>query len=748
MNLSLKNKIIALASMAALFPVIVLLVITGIQNWRINAIVTNEIDDFSRQYIVQIVNDTTGLCKTANDLVQSQVNNSMKVASQVLSDAGRISLSNEKIFWDAKNQETGDTKRIELPKMTVGKLWLGDNRTFSVKTPVVDNVKELTGATCTIFQRINEKGDMLRVATNVETLSGERAIGTFISAVDVQGKQNPVINSVLSDDKNKYMGRAFVVNDWYITAYEPIKDNRGNVIGMLYVGIKQEAVETLRQSIYNIQVGETGYAWVLGAKGSHRGRYIVSKNGERDGENIWDLQNIDGIYPAREIIDRALSLGGDETGYLQYKWINPGDKEAKSKIVAFRYFSPWDWVIGAGMNEDEHYELRRKTRIELNSLFLWTLFGGLFFLGISITIAFVLGDRIARPIVEIISIIRKVASGELFSAKRAIDLIDRRHAQHKPVTEDQITAGPERKEKDETYLLFSAVKTMTENLFALVKQVQRSGIQVTTSTTQIAASARQLEATVSEQAASSNQVASTSKEISVTSGELVKTMGQVNKVAIETAEVADSGKKELLSMEGVIHQLTGAAGLISSKLSIIRDKANNIDKVLITINKVADQTNLLSLNAAIEAEKAGEYGMGFSVVAKEIRRLADQTAVSTLDIEHTIKDMHSAVSAGVMEMDRFTEEVNKGADNIGRISIQLEKIIEKAGDLQPRFEEVNQSMQLQSQGAQQISESMVQLNEAIRQVSDSLKEFNTAADQLNEAAKGLQKEVTSFKVSQ
>nr|WP_304949706.1 methyl-accepting chemotaxis protein [Verrucomicrobium spinosum] len=110
-----------------------------------------------------------------------------------------------------------------------------------------------------------------------------------------------------------------------------------------------------------------------------------------------------------------------------------------------------------------------------------------------------------------------------------------------------------------------------------------------------------------------------------------------------------------------------------------------------TITKVADQTNLLSLNAAIEAEKAGEYGRGFAVVATEIRRLADQTAVATSDIEQMVKEMQSAVSAGVMGMDRFSEEVRRGAEVVDQVGTQLTEIIEKVQTLTPSFETVNEA---------------------------------------------------------
>src|SRR5207302_7586594 len=122
--------------------------------------------------------------------------------------------------------------------------------------------------------------------------------------------------------------------------------------------------------------------------------------------------------------------------------------------------------------------------------------------------------------------------------------------------------------------------------------------------------------------------------------------------------------------------LADSTGSINSKLAVISERARNINVVVTTITKVADQTNLLSINAAIEAEKAGEYGLGFLVVAREIRRLADQTAVATLDIERMVKEMQSSVAAGVMEMDKFSDQVRQGVVEVGRIGDQLGQIIQ------------------------------------------------------------------------
>jgi methyl-accepting chemotaxis protein WspA len=210
--------------------------------------------------------------------------------------------------------------------------------------------------------------------------------------------------------------------------------------------------------------------------------------------------------------------------------------------------------------------------------------------------------------------------------------------------------------------------------------------------------------------------------------------------------LADTGRTGLTGMEKTMNHLTEATSSIASKLAVINDKAGNINSVITTITKVADQTNLLSLNAAIEAEKAGQYGLGFAVVAREIRRLADQTAVATLDIERSVKEMQSSVSAGVMEADKFAGEVNRGVQAVKEINHQLGSIIEHITELAPRFESVNDGMQAQSQGAQQISQAMIQLNDGALKTSDSLRQFKDATEQLREAARRLQTEVTQFKV--
>jgi methyl-accepting chemotaxis protein WspA len=243
--------------------------------------------------------------------------------------------------------------------------------------------------------------------------------------------------------------------------------------------------------------------------------------------------------------------------------------------------------------------------------------------------------------------------------------------------------------------------------------------------------------TANEIAATTAEIGATSKQISVTSKELVQTMKNVAEVAEKTTALANSGQTGLARMKGTVQQIVEGSASIHARLDALNEKAGKIGNVLITIIKVADQTNLLSLNAAIEAEKAGDYGRGFAVVASEIRRLADQTAAATGDIEQTVKEMQSAVTAGVMGMDKFSDEVRRGVEVVQQVSEELSQIIQQVQTLTPNFEAVSQGMQSQSLGAQQISESLSQLSEAAKQTVDSLRNSSRAVEQLNQAARML-----------
>ncbi|MCA9283897.1 MAG: methyl-accepting chemotaxis protein [Phycisphaerales bacterium] len=299
---------------------------------------------------------------------------------------------------------------------------------------------------------------------------------------------------------------------------------------------------------------------------------------------------------------------------------------------------------------------------------------------------------------------------------------------------------------DETGELMRSMRSMDNHLNDLVGEVKLVSIRLTSTASQIAVSSQRQEASSATFGATSNQIAAAAKEISTTGRELVGTVAEVDRMAGETAELAGTGRARLRGMEDVMRDLDHATTSIAEKLSAISERSRAITGVTTTIAKVADQTNLLSVNAAIEAEKAGEYGSGFLVVAREIRRLADQTALATADIERMVRQMQGAVSAGVMEMDRFADQVRRGVHEVAQAGAQLTEIIDRVNRSTESFAQVNQSMQAQDEGAQQISDSMAALVGNARQTMQSAKEASQAATDLESAIALLREAVARFRL--
>ncbi len=493
-------------------------------------------------------------------------------------------------------------------------------------------------------------------------------------------------------------------------------------------------LRALRERLMSIVVGKTGYVWILHGHGDKRGFYVLSKDGELDGMNLWNATSDDGRFFVRSIVEKASKLKTGDLDFELYDWRNPGEEAARVKISAFVNFEPWDWIVGAGTYTDDYFDAQARVEELMTRLFRVLGIGGALVLLLAAGLAWVLGRGLARPIERMAGVAESLAGGKIARARQALEVLRKEHD------------GDPGWWHDETHGLAETFARMVGALGDLVGNVQRSGIQVTTSSTAIAAGARQLEASVSEQAASISEVSATTNEISATNQELTATMEKVATMANTTTQLASECQRGLRQMEHNMHLLMDSTGGISGKLGTISEKTGGIAGIVTTITNIADQTNLLSLNAAIEAEKAGEYGIGFAVVAREVRRLADQTAVATLGIERMVRDSNAAVSAGVMEMDRFIDRVRQGIGEVARIGGSVETIIAHVQELAPRFTQAFEGMQSQTAGAEQISQALTQLNEAANSSRGALAEFNGATRQLADAVDGLRQGVASFEI--
>jgi methyl-accepting chemotaxis protein len=299
---------------------------------------------------------------------------------------------------------------------------------------------------------------------------------------------------------------------------------------------------------------------------------------------------------------------------------------------------------------------------------------------------------------------------------------------------------------DEGAQLLRAMNKMHDDLGSIVRSVRDASSRLSATSAQLAATTREQGATASSFGGSTAQIASAIREIAATGAELLRSVESIDRSARRTADSAATGRGRLDAMASSMTRLDGATADIADRLEVITEKAAVIGTVVTTIAKVAEQTNLLSVNASIEAEKAGDAGLGFLVVAREIRRLADQTAAATLDIERIVRQMQESVSAGVVEMKRFAAEVRSGTGDATRVASDLAAII---GDMEAafaRFSDVQQGMASQAVGVTQIEEAVQQVAAGAQQTAASARESERVADEVAHAVALLEDAAARFRV--
>ena len=346
-NLTLRTRLLAVGLAVMALP---LAIITGVvihKQGQMQQAAAEECRRLAFTDLDHVVSGIRDMCAAQQAVLEDHATAGARALQALVSGEGPVRFDAATADWQAVNQFTGESRRVTLPRMYVGETWLEANADAARPSPLVDEAGAMAGGTATIFQRMNGRGDMLRVCTNVIKADGSRAVGTYIPAINPDGAPNPVVDAVLAG--RTFRGRAYVVDRWYITVYEPLRGPDGDVAGVAYFGIPMESATALRRSIMDRVIGETGYVFVLDSAG----RYVVSKGGKRDGEDISGAKDSNGVLFIQEMVAKATALPPGGIAEQWYPWKNKDDTEARMKVARLTYFEPWDWVIGAGSYEDE-----------------------------------------------------------------------------------------------------------------------------------------------------------------------------------------------------------------------------------------------------------------------------------------------------------------------------------------------------------------------------------------------------------
>ena len=479
----------------------------------------------------------------------------------------------------------------------------------------------------------------------------------------------------------------------------PVFDNE-RVIGVLAMGIGPERIWKMLSDLSGL--GDTGE--------------IVT--GQRVGESVLVTTplryNLNAAFKFKFLLGADIGYAAQKAASGNRGYGNSMDYRGESVIAAWCYLPSYRWGMIVKQDASEAFAMMRFQRNLIIGISLAII------LGVIVT-ALIVARSISNPIRTAVRVAKQVAAGDL-------------------------RADVGETSDDETGALLNAIQTMTNDLRGLIGRIQNSSVTLIDIATTMQHTSAEQQQVVAQYGSSTSQAVASVKQISATSQELARTMNDVNTMAASTGTKAQESSANLTNMEATMRQLEKTTASFGEKLSTINERATKINVVVSTMAKVADQTNLLSINASIEAEKAGKHGLGFLVVASEISRLADQTGTAALNIERMVSEMQVSVSAGVKEMANFAGQVRGGVREIGDVSVKLGEIISAVQNITSRFGEVTQGMSAQSQGADQIREAMVRLSEGANRTAESLTEFNTATSHLRGAVGDLKDEVSRFTI--
>ena len=303
----------------------------------------HSLEEAAEADLEHIVGGLVDLCRAQEEILMGKIDKDQQIAQSVLASFGDdLQLDPDTIVpieIRTAAGRPGPTRRV--PALRIG------GRVANQDTEIVDRIAELIGGDATLFQRIDGAG-YVRIATTLRPAKSERALGTVLESE---------IGATL-DVGGRYRGPHDPEGVWYITAYDPLVDYAGRVIGALGIGVRGAQSPTLKRAIAHTKIGLTGYPYVIDSTGT------LIFHPESPGVNILDSRDTDGDHFIRRMIDDAVLLKPGETGTIRYPWRNPerGETRPRVKIVKYEYFADWDWIVAAGSYEEEIFGASEKTK--------------------------------------------------------------------------------------------------------------------------------------------------------------------------------------------------------------------------------------------------------------------------------------------------------------------------------------------------------------------------------------------------
>jgi methyl-accepting chemotaxis protein len=546
---------------------------------------------------------------------------------------------------------------------------------------------------------VRDGDNFVRIATSVRKEDGSRAVGLPLES------NHPALPHLLKGEP--YGGRAKFLGRDYVAHYEPLKDADGKVIATLVVGSDStDALLALKKKVLAIKIGETGYPYILDA-GPDKGMLIAHPT--REGQTLLDSRDGNGREFAKEML-------AARQGMTRYPWLNKelGETTAREKYAVYASYDHWQWLVVSGGYIDE---LSREVSPVRNSI----LVAALVLLLAAGTLLLVVSRRwISQPLEQTVEAMDRIAAGDL----------------SQPVK----PGGG-----DEVGRLLRATEDMRQHLSEAIGAIRLTADE-------LVGSARELAGAAADVSGISNNQSDQAATMAAGVEQMMVSIQQVADYSSEARQM--SSQAESTSREGaavIASTVTGMSGIAdtvrsaSQTVIALGAKSQEISVIVQAIKEIAEQTNLLALNAAIEAARAGEQGRGFAVVADEVRKLAERTSKSTGEIAHMIEGVQGQTQVAVAAMQHGVAQVETGVGMAIQAGASMDGIRSSALHVAEAVEGISNALAEQSAASGEISRNVETIACQAEHTSEQAGRTSVAATQLENLARSLKDRVARFR---